>query len=474
MRISIRNKIILMNTIILIPMIIVIYIATIKILYLNLIKKSVEYLKSESYNSQIYVMDYIKRESDFKPNDVIKNMGPFIAQYIANNLKCTTQIYNNNLDLLGESKDSEGINYNEDVVAAVNGNKCYKIYKNFQKRYILFSSPIYSGDESIGCIRYIYDLEEDMLVVKKTIYSVFLVIISLTALSLILNNILSKEILSPIIKLKKASYDLKNGIFDKKIEIDTNDELYELGETFNEMSENLEVYIKTLKEEKEKQYRFFNNATHQLKTPLTSIIGYSDLIQRISNNKEGNMIEECGTYINTEGKRLLVLIEDILDVSKYEKNSVSIERKICNIKEIVEKSLKMIKVRLDIYNIKLHVDVPDKELCIDFEKTCDVILNIIDNAIKHSECNNIYINSVKKEDNFILIIKDDGNGIDREQIDKVFEPFFRVRGNTNPGNGLGLSICKNIMEIQDGNIAIDNKEGLEVRLIFKMLQVCYN
>ncbi|WP_438335180.1 histidine kinase dimerization/phospho-acceptor domain-containing protein [Clostridium cochlearium] len=369
MRISIRNKIILMNTIILIPMIIVIYIATIKILYLNLIKKSVEYLKSESYNSQIYVMDYIKRESDFKPNDVIKNMGPFIAQYIANNLKCTTQIYNNNLDLLGESEDSEGINYNEDVVTAVNGNKCYKIYKNFQKRYILFSSPIYSGDESIGCIRYIYDLEEDMLVVKKTIYSVFLVIISLTALSLILNNILSKEILSPIIKLKKASYNLKNGIFDKKIEIDTNDELYELGETFNEMSENLEVYIKTLKEEKEKQYRFFNNATHQLKTPLTSIIGYSDLIQRMSNNKEDNMIEECGTYINTEGKRLLVLIEDILDVSKYEKNSVSVERKICN-------------------------------------------------------------------------IKDHGNGIDREQIDKVFEPFFRVRGNTNPGNGLGLSICK--------------------------------
>lgn len=115
-----------------------VYIATIKILYLNLIKKSVEYLKSESYNSQIYVMDYIKRESDFKPNDVIKNMGPFIAQYIANNLKCTTQIYNNNLDLLGESKDSEGINYNEDVVAAVNGNKCYKIYKNFQKRYIIY------------------------------------------------------------------------------------------------------------------------------------------------------------------------------------------------------------------------------------------------------------------------------------------------------------------------------------------------
>ncbi|MEL5900457.1 ATP-binding protein [Clostridium sporogenes] len=52
------------------------------------------------------------------------------------------------------------------------------------------------------------------------------------------------------------------------------------------------------------------------------------------------------------------------------------------------------------------------------------------------------MNSVKKEDNFILIIKDHGNGIDREQIDKVFEPFFRVRGNTNPGNGLGLSICK--------------------------------
>ncbi|MCR1972302.1 HAMP domain-containing protein [Clostridium cochlearium] len=145
-----------------------------------------------------------------------------------------------------------------------------------------------------------------MLVVKKTIYSVFLVIISLTALSLILNNILSKEILSPIIKLKKASYNLKNGIFDKKIEIDTNDELYELGETFNEMSENLEVYIKTLKEEKEKQYRFFNNATHQLKTPLTSIIGYSDLIQRISNNKEGNMIE---VFINVD-KSMAHLIVD--------------------------------------------------------------------------------------------------------------------------------------------------------------------
>lgn len=461
---SIKNKIIFMNIIILIPILIVIYAITIDTLHKNLISKSVEYLKNESYNSQIYVINYLKREQNLDAEEVLKNTAPFMAAYISNNLKCRTQIYSHNLSLLGDSQNGIDINYKDDIFNGTLGNKCYRIYKNSNEEYILFSSPIYINDKSIGCIRYIYSLENEMTILKRTLCVMFFTGILGILLDFILSNILSKGITEPITTLKKASENVKEGIFNKEVNIQSNDEIEELSTTFNQMSKSIENYINSLKNEKEKQNVFFNNATHQLKTPLTSIIGYSDLIERLNQNKD---VTECAKYINKEGKRLLKLIEEILDISKYKKEDIELKKEPCNMDELVKDCINMLKLRFDMYNIKIHLNIESKILYIDKEKTSEVILNILDNALKHSECNNIYVSTLK-DSNYKLSIKDDGQGICKEDLSNLFQPFFRGSSPKGSGHGLGLNICKLIMTKQQGDIFIKSNEstGTEIILCF--------
>lgn len=464
MKLNIKNKFIIINMLSLIPVIMVIYIITINSLYNSIIKKSIDYLKNESYNSQVYMINYLSKNPNLQPQVTMKNAAPFISAYISKNLKCRTQIYGVNHVLLGDSEDNN-IGIDDDVITACVGSKCYKIKNINMKKYIFFSSPIYVNEESIGCIRYIYPLKEEMRIVKKLIFIMILLGIICIIFALVLSNILSKRVTNPIVILKEASQNVTKGKFSDIVDINSDDEVEDLANAFNIMSKSIESYIYELKSEKDKQQRFFNNATHQLKTPLTSIIGYSDLIMRLNEDK---MTNECANYVNNEGKKLLNLIEEILDISRYNKTDIELYKKNCSIKKIIIDCVNTLKPRLNMYNIKINLDIYDKELYIDEKRTCDVILNIIDNCIKHSECNNIYFTMDLNENNVLHVI-DDGQGIYEEDIHKVFEPFFKGRQSTSKssGSGLGLNICKTIIEKQGGSIKLKSQKGVGTEIIIK-------
>ncbi|MCY6372778.1 sensor histidine kinase [Clostridium ganghwense] len=457
MKLKIKTKIMLMNMGILIPVIIFIYLVIINNLYNNVLKNSVDFLTKESYNTQLYIINYLGKDSGINDVTKFKNISPLTSTYLSNRLKFRIQMYDKDGNITADSSSSKDNFYDKDINNAIKGNKAYIIRKVHGKMYILFSSPIYINDKTIGCVRYIYEEISGNKLIHNTFIIMGIIAIIAICLAWVLSNLFSDNIVRPIEKLKDMSEKVAKRQFNNKIDINSGDEIEDLSKTFNIMSENIQQHIEKLKEEKQKQKSFLDNVTHEFKTPLTAIIGHSDLIPRL-NDKED--VEESLSYIGKEGQRLLKLVEELLDLSKFGKNEFEIHKTNSDIKEVVEEVLYMLKPRCDKYDIYIEKELFSKEIFIDKDKTKQVILNVVDNAIKYSECSSIIFNIEENNEYIILSIIDDGMGIAEEYIDKIFEPFCRVNkisAREKNGNGLGLFICREIMNKQDGFIEISSK-----------------
>lgn len=466
MSLGIKGKIVIMNIFILIVAILSIYVVTIYTLYSKVMNNSIDMLKKESYTSQSFVMNYLETEDNFHVENVLNQMSPFISTYLSNNCKFRVQIYSN-YDLLGDSEEYPNINKDEDVEMALKGNKSYIIRKIEDKSYILFSSPIYYSDVTIGCIRYVYSLDNESTIITNTIFSMILFAIVAIIFSSIMSNSFSNRIVNPIVSLKNIAKKVSLGDFSKKILIKSNDEIEELSNSFNIMSNNIEIMIENLKEEKETQKRFLDNVTHEFKTPLAAILGYSDLLLRVKESKD---INQCVKYIVKSSNRLLKLVEQLLDLSRLNRNEVEVKCENIDIKSVVENSAMMLDPRINKFGINLKINVLSREVYADKEKTEQVILNVLDNAIKYSECTEIKIYMEENKSYITICISDNGQGIPQEHLKNVFENFYTAHKSLQKkygGSGLGLSICKEFMDKQHGKIEINSSNGTTVKLSFK-------
>lgn len=471
LNLKIKTKIMFMNMGILIPVITLIYIVTINNLYSNVKKSAIDFLTKESYNAQQYIANYIEKdkETDIETNFI--NKSSLINTFLSNKLSFRVQMYDDKGKILADSVMNSVSLYDEDITNAIKGNKAYVVKKFDGNIYVLFSSPIYSKDKTLGCVRYIYPVDSGQQLINSMFIIMGAVGIIAIFISWLLSNIFSQNIAEPINKLKIASEKVAAGDYESKINIESRDEIEDLAKTFNVMSENIEAYIKSLKEEKLKQKEFLDNVTHEFKTPLTAIIGYSELIPRLEDKED---VEESLDYIKTEGERLLRLVEELLDLSKLGKTEFKVELKENNLKDIVEEALSIVGQRLEKYDIQIGKSLFDVYVFIDRDKTKQVILNILDNAIKYSECTNIDIKIENKEEEVTLRVIDNGIGIANHHLEKIFDPVYRVNkvnSRSKNGNGLGLSICKEIMKKQEGNIKIYSEEGkwTQLEMIFKKL-----
>ncbi|MBU3160457.1 HAMP domain-containing histidine kinase [Clostridium frigoris] len=458
-----------MNMGILIPAITFMYIIIINNLYSNVIKSAIDFLTQESYSAQLYIANYIKKDNKTDVETNFLNKAPLINTFLSNKLNFRIQTYDKNGNILADSVMNSVNLYDEDITNSLRGDKAYVVKNIDGNIYVLFSSPIYLKDRTLGCVRYIYPVDSGQKIIKN-MFIIMGIIASISVLiSWLLSNLFSENIAGPIKKLKVISQKVASGKYDSKIEIKSGDEIEDLAETFNVMSESIRASIESLKKEKQKQKDFLDNVTHEFKTPLTAIIGYSELIPRLQDKED---IDESLAYIKEEGERLLRLVEELLDMSKLDKTEFNVDRNNNNLNEVIEETLNIIQLRLNKYDIEIIKDLFDVKIFIDRDKTKQVILNVLDNAIKYSECTSIIIKMEDKENAIILSVIDNGIGIEEQYLHKIFEPIYRVskeNSKSENGNGLGLSICKEIMKKQDGNIEIysEIKKYTSVKIIFK-------
>ena len=215
---------------------------------------------------------------------------------------------------------------------------------------------------------------------------------------------------------------------------------------------------------------FSSNVSHELKSPLTSINGYAELIA--TGLAKDDDIKKFGQIINEEGNRLLNIIDDILKLSKLDEENLQEGKTIINIKNVVDQSINRFKRISEMKNIKVENKVCDINIKTHESLFTDLVTNIYENAIKYNKTNGqITIKCEKNKKNIKLIIEDRGIGIKKEDLPRIFERFYvadKQRTRTLKSTGLGLSIVKHICDYLNYDIKVESKYGYGSKFIISI------
>lgn len=313
----------------------------------------------------------------------------------------------------------------------------------------------------------------------KSIPSIQIYLFIFALFSVILTNVfvtiyLIHTIFEPLNILTRATKEIRSGNLDYVAHYDSNDEFQTVINEFNQMSIALKKSIDEIQRFNKEKKELSDSIVHDLKTPIATILGYSQgLIDNIANTEEKRI-----AYIQTiYDKTLHVhnLVENLFALSKLENNIINFEYKVITIFDI-GKYLTQIIEDLEIDNIKSSLKINcNKDFCVNIDvlQTQRVILNIIENSIRYKKPDTLlYINFEiwENANRLILKIKDNGIGISKEAETKIFERFYRTdtARTYDGGSGLGLATCKQIIENQNGEIwARVHDDGLSIYISFK-------
>ncbi|WP_313530383.1 sensor histidine kinase [Anaerotignum sp.] len=256
----------------------------------------------------------------------------------------------------------------------------------------------------------------------------------------------------PIRKLSSATKRFAEGEFHQRVTIKGNDELAMLSQDFNMMAENLEETVDELKEAARRQETFVNNFTHELKTPLTSIIGYADMIR--SKKMNPDLIVESANYIFQEGKRLEALSLKLMNIIILKNQTFEFQN--VNATDLFESIEGAYRPIFNKVNIEFTVSYEDAVISIEPDLIKTVCVNLLDNSIKSiAENGRISLIGKKSDNGYSISIYDNGRGMEASEITKITEAFYMIdksRAREQGGAGLGLSICAEILKLHGGTL----------------------
>ncbi|MDU6877520.1 MAG: HAMP domain-containing sensor histidine kinase [Clostridium botulinum] len=353
----------------------------------------------------------------------------------------------------------------EEIILSLKGNedatykeeKNYKIGKNFLKKY--------SYDENLD----IYKnpaLEQFSTTFIYRIIIYFGVVIFITYI-MIYDKF--KYFYKKAEILTEAAEKIMDGHFNKFLDENKEGEFYILYSKFNLMANRLEESLSNLKKEKIFLKNIISDISHQLKTPLSSLIMFNELMKN-----ENMPIEDRKNFLKLSDeqlKRMEWLIINLLKIGRLEAGVVEFKRENNPLYVTINKALAGLSEKAKEKSQKVIVDI-DKDLYFkhDMEWTAEAISNIIKNSIEHTNIGGeIKISCEKTPISVTITIKDNGEGIPEKLQNKIFERFYKGENSVNPSSiGIGLSLTKSIIESQNGSITVESQEGegTEFTIIF--------
>lgn len=386
---------------------------------------------------------------------------------------CIEYIYNNEVYLFN-SLDNNCILNNKNIGIKkiinnfINSSESKEIIKlndpTNKTRSILYNIKT-ENNEYIILNTALEDVNSTTSVLRSQLIYITLIII---LLAIIVSVYLSKKLNKPIINITKEAKKLAKGNHELNIEESNIKEIDDLRIALNYAS-------KEINKTDELRRDLLANVSHDLKTPLTMIKAYAEMIRDINKEDEKKRKENLNIIID-ETDRLNILVNDILSLSKLEANQETLELSEFDLVDLINNIIKKYNIIKETENYKFILKMPKKAIVLgDVNKISQVIYNLINNAINYTGDDlTITIEVIEKKKSYLVNIIDSGKGIKEEELNLIWNKYYKNEKNhkrNKVGTGVGLSIVKNILDRHKFNYGVKSKKGNGTTFYFEITKI---
>ena len=423
---------------------------------------------------QVFVINqYNNSNADFE------KVAADIATELANVTKSEVGVYSLNGVLIYSSNDAEFNNAKyTDIENAKNNKSSYTIKYDGNHTEVYYSYPVNIEGSKVGILRIIKDYSVLYTRGNEVTDFVFRVTVIIFAVIFLFSLLLSRNITLPLAKLAKYTNEVAAGNMNVPISNKRRDEIGELYTNFDRMVRKIDKQLKTIRKDRDdlkqlinhRKY-FYDHVTHELKTPLTAILGYAQMI-RDNGFSDEEFFDKGTSHIINESKRLQTMVLNLLELSR-QTSDIEEEFEKIDIGGLLSDTCEAMTFKAGRYGNSLSLKTESALFVSGNEnKLKQVFINIIDNAIKYGYPDSeINVDAYVTEDYISIDIKNRGSGIPQKDMEKIFIPFYRAdkRASREMGScGLGLSISKAILENHKGDIAIQSVENGKTTVTVKL------
>lgn len=364
-------------------------------------------------------------------------------------------------------------------------------------------APLTVGTDPAATIGiYMYQDARDELIRSQQAKFLLIGGIGIASLLLLLYLSLNYFLVKPVAKLARVTQTVSSGDFTQKVEIDSRDEMGELGQSVNQMSESLAIQSKELEgqvleleqlnqdlQSRERELQLINKKlqtanrlkseflatmSHELRTPLNSIIGFSELLEE---GTHGSLNEKQTKYVGNivvSSRHLLQLINDVLDLAKVESGTIEVHPETLSLPGAMEMVRNVVEPLAAKKDISLDVVFNDdvEVISADPARFKQILYNLLSNAIKFTPAGGNVTIEVAHNNGYVEIsVSDTGIGISKKDQELIFSEFLQVEGSyarKYEGTGLGLALTKKLVELHGGRIWVTSSPGMGSRFTFSM------
>ena len=322
------------------------------------------------------------------------------------------------------------------------------------KRILAVSAPIiYRNGEVIGVLRFVTATRRMEQHIGAVLAVSLLAVAGLTGATLLSNNYCIRSILLSVAEITQKARRIAGGTYGIQIEILSHDELGELAEAINDLSNQLSQNEKM-------QSEFISSLSHELRTPLTAITGWSETL--LGGDTLDAETARGMRIILREARRLTEMVVDLLDFTRMQDGRMTLNVEPADIRSEFEDTVYMYSSRLVQEGIALELEENDQdipEIPCDAKRLRQVFLNVLDNAAKHGGEGKRILASMHYDGSTVLFrIRDFGPGIPEDELSLVKKKFYRGSSKTR-GTGIGLAVCEEIVTMHGGTLTLENAEG---------------
>lgn len=429
-------------------------------------------LKDIMNNSREYVKYRLYSNSTYISEELLKQQGDYINNYISSNYKCDNQISDMQGNIIKGNISDE---FKDIVLKQINEAQNEKSVLNL--RYInrdlqgVVSYPAYIDGKYIGIITISKSYMDMYDFYRNSISLITFIELGVFVCIFLLAFFLTNKIIKPVINLTEAVKKVGQGDYSVPLKVNSGDEVGILSNEFINMKDKIKEQIRTIRLEKEKvekleegRKRFFDNVTHELKTPLTVITGYADALRQ-EIVKDASFNKRANERIYYESQRLHEMVVELINVSKGD-SQIEEEKSVIDMEIVLNEICEDMHIKANKYSLEILKDINKGSITGKINKIRELIINVIDNAIKYSLTEEkIYVKSFCEDNFYNIEIINKSEPISQEIFDFIFEPFIKSdNSREEESRGLGLYICSEIVKEHQGEIAIENGHEIKVKI----------